>query len=787
MQDSSPDRVDKIARDINDKPLAQALSERYLAYALSTIMARSLPDVRDGLKPVHRRILYAMRQLRLGPTTPARKSARVVGDVIGRYHPHGDVAVYEAMVRLAQDFAVRYPLVDGQGNFGNIDGDNAAAMRYTEARLTPVAEALLQGLDEDCVDFRPTYDGDGEEPIVLPAAFPNLLANGATGIAVGMATNIPPHNVAELCAGFKALIASPDLPLSALLELVAGPDFPTGGVLVDGRDILLQVYTSGRGSLRLRARWEKQVLANGMWQIVVREIPYQVQKSRLIERIAALLAEKKLPSLEDVRDESAEDIRLILVPKSRNVDPEILMQQLFRQTELEIRFGVNLNVLDAKQVPQLMGLKEAMQAFLDHRHIVLQRRTRHRLAQIARRLEILSGLLIAYLNLDAIIRIIREEEEPKPVLMARFTLSALQAEAILETRLRQLRRLEELAITREYEALKEEEQKLHTLMADEALRWHYIAEEIETIAKAYGPQTLLGRRRTLISDGGGLSQIDETILIEREPITVLVSQKGWVRALRGHNSEVAEVKYKEGDGAAFHWRGYTTDKLLIFTSDGRCYCLAADKLPGGRGFGEPLRLMVDLDNDAELLAIAAYQPQSEWLLASCDGRGFRVRGEDLLAQTRAGKQVLLLEPGERAGVAIMVRGDHVAVSGGERKLLLFPLADLPQMQRGRGVLLQKYKSDQQLKDVMTLNLADGLSWMVGSRQRRETDLRPWLARRGSVGRAVPFGFPPHGRFGPMIISTENGQAAQGETADAPLADSAKGAGGQRTEDDPAQA
>ena len=738
--------------DVQDKPLAEALSERYLAYALSTIMARSLPDVRDGLKPVHRRLLYAMSILKLEPDLPPKKSARVVGDVIGKFHPHGDVAVYDALVRLAQDFAVRYRLIDGQGNFGNIDGDNAAAMRYTEARLTEVARALLEGIDEDAVDFRPTYDNDGEEPAVLPANFPNLLANGATGIAVGMATSIPPHNVGEVCDALRHLIKTPDASVESLVALMPGPDFPTGGVLVEPRESIIESYRTGRGSFRLRARWMVERLAQGTWQVVVTEIPYQVQKSRLVEKIAELLTARKLVLLEDVRDESAEDVRLILVPKSRNVDPEVLMASLFQATDLEVRFPLNMNVLDADTVPRVMPLRQVLKAFLDHRHEVLQRRSRHRLARIEHRLEVLAGFLIAYLNLDEVIRIIRFEERPKEELMRRFSLTEAQTEAILNMRLRALHKLEELAIRREHEGLAKEKAALEELLGNETMRWQMIAAEINEIKKKFGKSSELGRRRTEIADAPKEIEIPLEATVEREQVTVLCSDKGWIRAVKGWLTEpdIAEIKYKEGDRPRFALKVETTDKLILFGSNGRFYTLGVDKLPRGRGFGEPVRLMIDLGNEAEIVALFRHQPGRKLVLASGDGRGFQVEETEVLAQTRTGKQVLNLEDGVSACICLPVepeRGDDaVAVIGNNRKLLVFMLEELPVMTRGRGVILQKYK-DASLADLITLKFAAGLSWRQGERTRTESDLRPWLGARAAVGKLPPNGFPKANRFG----------------------------------------
>jgi len=732
---------------IRDTWLADALSERYLAYALSTIMARSLPDVRDGLKPVHRRLLFAMRQLRLDPGSAYKKSARVVGDVMGKFHPHGDASIYDALVRLAQEFAVRYPLVDGQGNFGNIDGDNAAAMRYTEARMTEVARLLLEGIDEDTVDFRQTYDGEDEEPIVLPAAFPNLLANGAQGIAVGMATSIPPHNVDELCAALQHLIEQPETSDETLVDLVPGPDFPTGGTLVESRGAVLEAYRTGRGSFRVRARWEVEPLKNGTWQIVVTEIPYQVQKSRLVERMADLLQARKLALLDDIRDESAVDVRLVLEPKSRNVDPDVLMESLFRQTDLESRISLNLNVLDKDNVPRVMSLREALQAFLDHRQEVLVRRTRHRLGKIAHRLEVLGGYLIAYLNLDEIIRIIREDDEPKAVMMRTFELTDVQAEAILNMRLRALRRLEEIEIRKEFEELSAERDDLAALLDDERRRWSMVSQQIGELRRTFGKDTEIGRRRTEIGSTPSPVLVPTEALVEREPITVICSEKGWIRALKGHIGADQEVKYKEGDGERFRLHAETTDKILVFATDGRFYTIGADKLPSGRGHGEPLRLMIDLANDEDLVAIRPHRPGERLLVASTEGRGFVVPADDVVAQTRAGKQVLVLDAGAKAQVCVPATGDTVAVVGSNRNLLVFDLADLPEMGRGKGVILQKYKANGRLADAVVFKAEEGLSWILqGGRRRTETELEPWRGKRAGAGRNPPNGFPRPPRF-----------------------------------------
>jgi topoisomerase-4 subunit A len=739
--------VTTLSGEIRNVDFADALGERYLSYALSTIMSRSLPDVRDGLKPVHRRILHAMQQLRLDPASGYKKCARVVGDVIGKFHPHGEVAVYDALVRLAQDFSQRYPLVDGQGNFGNIDGDNAAAMRYTESRLSAVAQAMLDGIAEDAVDFRPTYDGEDSEPVVLPARFPNLLANGASGIAVGMATSIPPHNVGELCAALLHLIDHPACAVGELHSHVLGPDFPTGGVLVEPPESIRLAYETGRGSFRLRARWATEALGHGLYQIVVTEVPFQVQKGRLIEKIAALLEEKKLPLLADVRDESTEDVRLVLEPKTRNVDAEMLMEQLFRLTELEVRVPLNLNVLDPLGVPRVMNLKEALQAFLDHRRVVLQRRSRHRLAAVARRMEVLRGQIIVYLNLDEVIRIIREGDDPKAEMMARWDLTDVQAEAILNMRLRALRRLEEIEIRKELDLLASEEGQLTALLASDRRQWRRIAREVGKTGAEFGGDTPLGRRRTEIAAAPEPVEIPAEALVEREAVTVLCSEKGWIRAVKGHNGSAAEQKYKDGDAPRFVVTAETTDRLIVFGSNGRFYTIGVDRLPGGRGHGEPLRLMIDLPNEHDIVAMFPYRPGMELLVAANDGRGFVVDGEEAVAQTRAGKQVLTPAEGAVARICIPAEGgDAVAFVGDNRKMLIVKLDGIPLMTRGRGVILQRYKSGG-LADCKVFRLADGLSWRQGeNRTRTETNLGPWLGARGGAGRLVPNGFPRSNRF-----------------------------------------
>lgn len=724
--------------------LADILQERYLAYAMSTIMSRSLPDVRDGLKPVHRRLLYAMRELKLNPASGFRKCAKIVGDTMGNYHPHGDSSIYDAMVRLAQSFAVRYPLVDGQGNFGNIDGDSAAAMRYTEARLTEIAQMLMEGIDEDAVEFRENFSGDYMEPVVLPAGFPNLLANGSSGIAVGMATNIPPHNVTEICAALLHLIKHSNAAIETLLTHMPGPDFPTGGELVESRESILETYRTGRGSLRLRARWEVETLKNGIWQIVVTEIPYQVQKNKVEIRIAELLNDRKLPMLADVRDESSDDIRLVLEPKSRNVDPATLMEALYRHTDLETRFGMNMNALDADHTPRVMNLREVLQAFLDHRHDVLKRRTAYRLGKIEERLEILDGFLIAYLNIDEIIRIVREEDDPKQELMSRFTLSDNQAEAILNLRLRRLHKLREIEIKTEHKELTAEQAQLQALLGDEAARWSRIAVEIRAVRDKIGKDSVLAPRRTVIGEPPTAVVVPLEAMIEREPVTVVCSKHGWIRTLRGHLPDETDIKYKEGDEARFFLHAETTDKLLVFATNGRFYTLGADKLPGGRGFGEPLNLMIDLGSE-EIVTLMVHKPDRKLLVAADDGRGFVVEESTVIAQTRAGKQILNVSGKAPAVLCIPAEGDSVAVIGRNRKLLVFGLDEIPTMTRGRGVILQRYK-DGGLSDVKTFLRENGLSWKHGGGERTETKLEGWLGKRAQAGRLPPTGFPRSNKF-----------------------------------------
>ena len=759
---------DKIEPVLTSEPLARAIGERYLTYALSTIMHRALPDARDGLKPVHRRILFAMRELRLTATSAFRKSAKISGDVMGNYHPHGDSAIYDAMARLAQDFNVRYPLVDGQGNFGNIDGDNPAASRYTEARLTAIAETLMDGLTENAVDFRPNYDGTLEEPVVMPAAFPNLLANGSSGIAVGMATNIPPHNLEELIDGCQALLRDPGLDDAALVALIPGPDFPTGGVLVEPPASILEAYRTGRGSFRLRARWEVEDLGRGTWQIVVTQIPYQVQKSRLIEKLAEIIQLKKIPALADVRDESTEDVRLVLEPRSRAVEPEMLMEMLFRASDLETRFSLNLNVLIDGRVPKVCSLKECLRAFLDHRRQVLRRRSEHRIEKIDNRLEILEGFIITFLNLDRVIDIIRYDDDPKRALMAedwgrahvRATsektyvpppegegeLTDIQAEAILNMRLRSLRRLEEMALLSERDALMKERAGLADLLESDRLQWREIARQLEDIRKQFGKTSKGGARRTTLAERVDMPEVTAEAMIEREPVTVVCSRMGWIRALKGHVDLAQEQKFKDGDGPRFAFHAETTDKVLLVAANGRFYTIPAVSLPGGRGMGEPVRLMVDLPNDTAITDLMIFRAGEKLLVASTAGDGFIVPSDEVLAQTRAGKQVLTLKDGATTALCRPVTGDHVAVVGDNRKMLVFALAELPEMVRGKGVRLQKYK-DGGLSDATTFALAQGLSWKdPAGRTRTESELGEWLSARATAGRMAPRGFPRDNRF-----------------------------------------
>ncbi len=750
--------------------LSRAIGERYLTYALSTIMHRALPDARDGLKPVHRRILYAMRELKLAPNGGFRKSAKISGDVMGNYHPHGDAAIYDAMARLAQDFNVRYPLVDGQGNFGNIDGDNPAASRYTEARMTAATEALMEGLAENAVDFRPNYDGTLEEPVVLPAAFPNLLANGSSGIAVGMATNIPPHNLHDLIDACLHLIKAPNARDETLLEYVPGPDFPTGGVIVEPRENIAEAYRTGRGAFRLRARWEIEDLGRGQWQIVVTEIPYQVQKSKLIEKLAEVIQTKKVPLLADVRDESADDVRIVLEPRARTVEPDMFMGMLFRNSDLEIRFSLNMNVLIDGVTPKVCSMKEVLRAFLDHRREVLQRRSRHRMEKIDHRLEVLEGLIVAFLNLDRVIDIIRYDDDPKAALMSEDwsvkrarapserdyvsplpasgegELSEVQAEAILNMRLRSLRRLEEIELVRERDALMEERAALDDLLASESLQWAKISDQLRETRKQFGKDSPGGARRSTFAEAGEVEEVPFEAMIEREPITVICSKMGWIRAMKGHQPLDAEVKFKDGDEGRFMFHAETTDKLIVAGQNGRFYTVGASGLPGGRGMGEPLRLMIDLPNDSDIVDILIHKPGAKLLVASTEGDGFVVPEDEVIAQTRAGKVVLNVKDGVQTRVVRRISGDYVAVVGENRKVLVFPLDELPEMTRGKGVRLQKYK-DGGLSDATTFTFADGLSWLdPAGRTRTETDLAEWEGKRAGTGRMAPRGFPRDNRF-----------------------------------------
>ncbi len=734
---------------VQEIPLRDALEERYLAYALSTIMNRALPDARDGLKPVHRRILYGMRLLRLDPNAAFKKSAKIVGDVMGNFHPHGDQAIYDALVRLAQDFSSRYPLVDGQGNFGNIDGDNAAAYRYTEARLTEVAQLLLDGIDEDAVDFRPNYDGLSQEPVVLPAAFPNLLANGSQGIAVGMATSIPPHNAAELCDAALYMIEQPNGRSRTLLKYVPGPDFPTGGIIVDPPEVIAEAYTTGRGSFRLRARWKTEETGRGTYQIIVTEIPWQVQKMRLIERIAELINEKKLPLLADMRDESAEDVRVVFEPRSRTVDPALLMESLFKLTELESRVPLNMNVLVRGRIPKVIGLAEALTEWLTHRRDVLLRRSRYRLAQIEHRLEVLGGYLVAYLNLDKVIKIIRKEDEPKPVLMKTFKLSDVQADAILNMRLRNLRRLEEMEIRQEDKDLRAEKRSLEELLRSEKQQWEKIAEQIREVREKFGPKTPLGKRRTTFAEAPSHDEAAiEEALVEREPVTIVVSEKGWIRALRGQVADLSSLSFKTDDSLKYAFFAETTSKLLLFASNGRFYTIEVSKLPGGRGHGEPIRLFIELEQEAEVVGVFRYQGGRKLLVGSKQGRGFVVAEDECLANTRKGKQVLNVTPSDEARALAAVDGELVAAIGDNRKMVVFPLDQVPEMTRGRGVRLQRHKEGG-LSDAKTFKAEDGLTW-IDSAGRVFTlslkELADWRGNRADAGRLAPKGFPKNNKF-----------------------------------------
>lgn len=737
--------MQELEEKVKDVHLAEELSKRYLSYAMSTIVSRSLPDVRDGLKPVHRRLLYAMRQLHLDPKSGFKKCARVVGDVIGKYHPHGDSAVYGAMVRLAQDFSVRYPLVDGQGNFGNIDGDGAAAMRYTEARLTEFAIAMMEGLTENAVDFRETYDGEESEPVVMPSMVPNLLCNGSAGIAVGMATNIPPHNLSEVCDALLHIIDKPDCENEILVRKIKGPDFPTGGTIIDSFETILNNYKQGRGTFRIRAKWEKEELSHGQYQIIIKEIPYQVVKSKLIEKIAALLNDKKLPMLSDIRDESAQDVRIVLEPKNRTVDANLLMEHLFKQTELESRFPMNMNVLDSDGVPRVMCIKEVLVEFLKHRHVVLKRRAQHRLDKINNRLELLSGYLIAYLNLDEIIRIIREEDDAKIMIMKEFKLTDNQAEAILNMKLRSLRKLEETEIKREFDELSVEKGELEALLADEGKRWEALANEIKQIREKFGKKTALGKRRTEFAEVSEDIEVPVEILVEKEPITIILSQKGWIRYVKGHSDLKEDFKFKDDDSLQFAIHAQTTDKIIFFDTSGKFFTIPASEIPSGRGFGQPLRLMIDLSNNDNICDMFVFEPKAAYIIASNGGKGFMVDENHILAQTRQGRKIMNLADGEVATFCTKVTGDSIAVVGDNRKLLIFPIEEIPSMARGRGVTLQKYK-DGGLSDMQIFNAAEGFVYARNGGTKTETDLLAWLGHRAQVGKLVPFGFPKNNKF-----------------------------------------
>ncbi|MES2214423.1 MAG: DNA topoisomerase IV subunit A [Pseudomonadota bacterium] len=725
---------------------SSALGERYLAYALSTIMSRSLPDVRDGLKPVHRRLLYAMLQLKLNPDSGYKKCARVVGDVIGKYHPHGDVAVYDTLVRLAQNFSLRYPLIDGQGNFGSIDGDNAAAMRYTESRMTPIALALMGDIDKETVPFRLTYDDSELEPSLMPASFPNLLANGSEGIAVGMATSIPPHNLHELCDALMHMIDHPDAKTQDLLKFVKGPDFPTGGVIIDSESVIAQCYETGRGSIRVRAKWEKEQLSHGLYQIIITEIPYQVQKSKLIEHVADLFRDKKLPMLGNIRDESAEEMRIVLEPKTRTCPADALMESLFKQTALESRISVNMNVLSSRSIPVVMNLQEILAEFLEHRNQVVLKRSQFLLGKINHRLEILAGLKIAYLNLDEIIKIIREEDEPKPIMMQRFGLTDIQTEAILNMRLRSLRKLEEQEILVELTKLEKEKAELEQILSSDKTRWSLIKKEIKSIQKQFGFGTALGERRTMLIEASSASQvIDITAFIEREPITIICSKMGWIRSSKGHITDFSSIKYKDGDEERFWLHTYTTDKVLIFTESGRFYTLLADNISKTKGYGESVRLMVDMANEDDIVNISVFTSGVRLLVAASNGKGFIVLSDDVIAQTKLGRQVLVAPNGHKAICCLPAIGDKVATTGENRKLLIFDIQDIPEMKKGQGVIFQRFK-DAKMTWVKILNAADGLSWQQGGRVRLETNLTPWTGGRGSSGKIPPMGFPKDGKF-----------------------------------------
>ncbi len=725
----------------------KALGDRYLSYALSTIMSRSLPDVRDGLKPVHRRLIYAMKQLKLLPTQSFKKSARVVGDVMGKFHPHGDAPIYGALVRLAQDFSMRYPLIEGQGNFGNIDGDNPAAMRYTEARLTDLALYLMEGMDQNAIDFRETYDGDDQEPEVFPSAFPNLLANGSTGIAVGMATSIPPHNLEELIHALSYLIKKPAAETKDLFDYFKGPDLPTGGILTENHDILLKAYETGKGSFRVRARWETEPLKGGNYQVVITEIPYMVEKAKLIEKIAILISDRKLTLINSIQDESAEDLRIVIEPRSKSVDPEQLMESLFRQSDMESRVSLNMTVLDKTKTPRVMSLKEVLAAFLDHQKEVLIRAKNHRLDQINHRLELLEGYLIVYLNIDEVIRIIRDEDDAKGVLQKTFNLSDIQVEAILNMRLRSLRKLQEIEIRQEHDNLSLEKGELKALLSDEKKQWKVIDKNLKELSKKFGQKTEIGRRRTSISEAPKSVVISLASAIEKEDITIVLSKMEWIRSLKGHDNEATDIKYKEGDEESFILKGSTVDSLIIATQKGRFYTIPCDRLPKGRGFGEALRLLIDMESDDFILNTHLLSPESEamFLIASSSGRGFTVKGQDLLSQTKSGRQVLTLADDESAKACHAITGDHLCVIGTNRKLLIFPVSELPTLSKGKGVILQKYK-EATLSDLKIINLEDGLPYKRHGTIKTQKDLRPWTGKRAQTGRLAPIGFPRSNLF-----------------------------------------
>ena len=731
-----------------EEHIDDALSSRYLAYALSTITQRALPDVRDGLKPVHRRILYAMRQLKLNPENAHKKSARIVGDVMGQYHPHGDASIYDALVKLSQSFASRYPLVDGQGNFGNIDGDSPAAMRYTEAKMTAAGVALLEGLEEDAVDFIDTYNEEDEEPVVLPAAFPNLLANGSTGIAVGMATSIPPHNVAEICGAALHLIKTPNARIPTLMDYIKGPDLPTGGIIVESKESMLEAYKTGRGSFKVRARWHKEDLGRGMYQIIITEIPYQVQKSRLIEKLAEVIETKKAPWLEDVRDESAEDIRIVLEPKSKNIDPDLLMESLFKITSLESRVSLNMNVLDATRTPRVMDLREVIQSFLDHRREVLQRRSRQRLGKIKDRMEILDGYMIAFLNIDEVIRIIRFEDKPKGELIKAFKLTDRQADAILNMRLRALNKLQEIEIKTEYDKLAAEKTEIESLLGSDKKQWDKVAEQVKAVRETYSLKTEIGARRTTFADAPEMDIDFAEAFIEKQPVTVVLSEKGWIRAMKGHVADTGSIKFKDGDSAAFVVPCQTTDKIILFASNGKFYTIGADKLPGGRGNGEPIRLIIDLENDHTPIGLFLHNPERKLLIASTDGYGFRVNESDIIASTKGGRKTLNVKGNAEAMRCVEIAGEKIACIGENRKILVFDVEELPEMARGKGVRLQKYK-DGGLADITTFTALEGLNFVDSA--GRTNSVANWKileGKRAGAGRMAPRGFSRQGLFAP---------------------------------------